>query len=179
MAAFLYIQKFKPQDIPLYDTAKRGLGEPDVALHLRVQDISRQSQTWGTEVPIVRESEARTEVHLVDIPTSSAFRKKIRVFDFSGLNGLQMQATITDMATGSILAKKDLTLSGATFNGAGYPLTPASSQFDLTSTDFTRLPETERVSVTILPKTFALVRYWGYATIVNNETQHITLITPQ
>ena len=45
-----------------------------LAFHLRVQDTSRQAETWGTEVPIVRERELRTGTFaLTNVPLTDGF----------------------------------------------------------------------------------------------------------
>ena len=54
-----------------------------VTFNLRVQDLSRQALTWGTELPVVSESEAFMDtLQLLNIPTDPRFRAAIRIYDF-------------------------------------------------------------------------------------------------
>lgn len=48
----------------------------DVETTLRVQDASRQSLTWGTEIPVVRERDVLTRAFsFLDVPTDARFRQ--------------------------------------------------------------------------------------------------------
>ena len=59
---------------------------PQVAVHLRVQDVSRQAQTWGTEIPAVREGQLfTTPFDLLDVPLAAGFRQTLRIYDVDAL----------------------------------------------------------------------------------------------
>src|SRR5712691_7483260 len=47
---------------------------PYVSPQLRIRDLSRQSETWGTEIPVVRESNLQWSFTLVDVPMKEGFR---------------------------------------------------------------------------------------------------------
>lgn len=52
---------------------------------LRFRDTSRQSQTWGTELPAVRERSFRSgRVSLIDIPLTEGFRQVLRIYELDG-----------------------------------------------------------------------------------------------
>ncbi len=53
---------------------------PTVSLQFRTQDTSRESQTWGTTIPVVRAADFRSMVRLIDIPTDARFRVTLRVY---------------------------------------------------------------------------------------------------
>lgn len=55
-----------------------------VTFQLRVQDISRQAQTWGTTIPTVRESDAFTTgtASLTDVVQNADFRSMLRIYGF-------------------------------------------------------------------------------------------------
>jgi len=58
----------------------------NVVFNLRVRDLSRQSETWGTEIPVVSANQgAITTVQLLNIPASGEFRTTIRIYDWSSL----------------------------------------------------------------------------------------------
>jgi hypothetical protein len=56
-----------------------------VSYSLRIQDVSRQALTWGTEIPVVRESDfVSTPLQLFDVPTDERFRQALRVYETGG-----------------------------------------------------------------------------------------------
>lgn len=159
----------------------------DVALNLRVQDLSRQLQTWGTELPIVRDAEFRTDgVTIVDVPTRDGFRQTLRIYGFDGDTGGKVRvrvfairgenthgtALIPDQLVGETTV--DLTTVpppyAARFYPAYYQFNSISQIADVSTTDRVRL-EVEPVS----PGT----RVWSFVSVTNNETQHVTTVTPK
>jgi len=62
-----------------------GAGSDALTIQLRVQDVSRQAETWGTSIPVVRERDAFTDTfHLLDIPVDNArARSLLRVYSFA------------------------------------------------------------------------------------------------
>ncbi len=51
-----------------------------VAVNSRVQDLSRQSETWGTELPIVPTSAFSLDVLLLNVPNDQRFRTTLRIY---------------------------------------------------------------------------------------------------
>ncbi|MDQ3280536.1 MAG: hypothetical protein M3Q69_03905, partial [Acidobacteriota bacterium] len=63
-----------------------------LAFSLRVRDLSRQLETWGTEIPVVRERDLRSgTITLVNVPVSSAFRNTLRVYDIDALTDAEVR----------------------------------------------------------------------------------------
>src|SRR5947209_4818998 len=54
----------------------------DIDINLRVQDVSRQSQTWGTQIPVVRDTDFRAVVLLHNVPTDARFRSGLRAYNY-------------------------------------------------------------------------------------------------
>jgi hypothetical protein len=55
-------------------------------MHLRIQELSRQGETFGVEIPIVRDTDLHIErVTLADIPTDQRFRVALRVYMVNGM----------------------------------------------------------------------------------------------
>lgn len=149
-------------------------GNELVSFNARIQDISRQSQTWGTEIPIVREGEWRQgHIALLDVPLSDEFRQALRVYAYDQ-EGLGVSARIYDLETDTLLSSRHLTLSSDVWNPADIApqsqLTDLRQAFELTTHDPVRI-ELEPEDPTAL--------FWAFVSVTNNETQHVTLVTPQ
>jgi hypothetical protein len=143
-----------------------------------VRDTSRQGEDWGTEVRVVREGDFRTtEFSLLNIPLDARFRQTLRIYD---VDSVESQLSISAFAAdGTFLAEKVVQLHSATPCRRFEPCAsddPASATFDLAAL----VPEAagqQRVRLDI--RAVNAVRMWGFVTVTNNETQHVTVITPQ
>jgi hypothetical protein len=154
-------------------------GADALAIHLRVQDVSRQAQTWGTEVPVVRESDAfTTVVHLQDVPVTPGFRQLLRIYGFDGgavrirVYRIVPTTQFPDRAQpDELLGEHAVALPSPAF---GLKNVPAYAQIDLAD-----LPASDatRVRLEIESATEGL-KFWAMVSVTNNETQHVTLITP-
>ncbi len=158
---------------------------PDVAISVRLRDLSRQSMTWGTEVPVVREGEFRTKnLTLLDIPTGDGFRQVLRVYDLDGSRIEQVNIRVYRLDPTVVVpfsAQADTLLGERlmSFQIAGPNFSPIYPGYvevsDLTAIG--PLSGTERVRIDIEPVTPGL-RYWAFVAVVNNDTQHLTVISP-
>ena len=160
-----------------------------VKLSLRVQDLSRQRQTWGTELPIVREHDFRSDaIHLLDIPVSAHARSMLRVYDNDGRAGLQVRVRFyslegdseplsTRARPGRLLGETILPLGTIeelepSRLGGHYPAYAQLGDFAAVA----NLEGAERIRIEVTPVTPA--RIWAFVSVTNNETQHVTAITP-
>lgn len=155
----------------------------DLDINLRVQDLSRQAQTWGTELPVIRESHAlHSETELLDIPTGVEFRSLLRIYDFDPAPGhsirLRVYATDParvlpeDQAQDDLIAEFDMPFR-TDLNTTTYP-----GFADITLSDLPGLPVGRRLRISITPITTGL-RFWAFVSVTNNETQHVTVVSPQ
>jgi hypothetical protein len=156
------------------------------SFQLRVRDLSRQTETWGTEIPLVRGSEMRSSLALLDIPMRPGFRQMLRLYipEYAAC----CQATVTFFSSdGKELATRDLrpqypngALGGLVPEGflregsRELPLQPAYAELDLQT--IAELAGQETVWLTA--RTGAQ-RLWGFVSVTNDATQHVTTITPQ
>lgn len=151
---------------------------PSFAFNLRTQDLSRQSLTWGTEIPAVRESEALTGVtHLLNIPTDGRFRILLRVYEFDSRPQSIVHVRVLPMTSNVAIADRDLALAlpdVEIFNRRVYP-GYASLQGIV---EIPGVAGQQAIRLEISPVTEGL-RYWAFVSVTNNETQHVTTITPQ
>lgn len=157
-----------------------------VSMQSRIRDVSRLNQSWGTEVPVVRERDLLSETaYLLDVPLDPRFRLHFRAYAVSSLTGeAHLRATVLDDATGEILAVVPLRLNPGGF-GAPKPLLegerpshPAYAEIGALHTLIPAGRGTTRLRVMLTPESPGL-KYWAFIAITNNDTQHVTLVTPQ
>jgi len=140
---------------------------PDLAFALRIRDISRDAQTLGTRVPVVRE---RSMIHgepiwLLDVPLDPRYRVKVRAY--------MIEPVLAPFLAGSIefqhgQARVELPF---TLTRSG-PNEPYSAEIDLP-----QLSADDRVNVAVkLPLD---ATGWAFASVTNNETQQVTIVAPQ
>ncbi len=142
---------------------------------LRVRDVSRQSDSWGTEVPVVRESRAfQSSFDLLNVPLPSRFRQTLRIYDFEDRAGSGVRVQFFDMVTGRLLKDSQLAMLAPQSKDL---LTPAYVQLDQFG-QATELAGIDRIRVRISP-TNASQRLWAMVSVTNNVTQELTMITPQ
>lgn len=154
-----------------------------VEISLRVRDLSRTHQTWGTTIPIVLGDDAfyGEVVSITDIPSSPEFRSMLRVYGVP--EGSRGEATVrifevgaaeeTDDALGNrLLADFQVGLSPAPLDPFH---TPGLAQIPLWT-----LPElqgVERVRVEV--RASADLGLWAMVSATNNDTQHVTILSPR
>lgn len=140
-----------------------------LALSLRIRDVSRQAEGWGTEVPVVREHDLihGKPVHLLDVPLDPRYRVKVRVY--------MVEPLLTEWRGGAVRFRRGdqvttlpFTLADAT---GGLHIEPYYAEVDLPQGT-----AGERVNVEIeLPLD---ATGWAFASVTNNETQQVTIVAP-
>jgi hypothetical protein len=153
-----------------------------VAVALRIQDLSRQSQTWGTAIPVVRESEFRTaKIALVDVPVPAGFRQMLRIYDPDGRSNAKVTVRIFGTSSPEAYPGQPDRLLGEAVITLQPPTTehPEFSGYYETG-DLSRIAPLagyDRVLIEIEPLTSGL-RFWSFVSVTDNDTQHVTTITP-
>ncbi|MEK6371454.1 MAG: IPT/TIG domain-containing protein [Acidobacteriota bacterium] len=149
-------------------------GGAGLQFSLRVRDLTRQADALGTEVPVVRERDLRAGAFsLSDIPTDARYRVKLRIYSLETARAPvevrfhRMTAPFTK--AGETVVK----LSAATRD------TPAYAEADLEQI-FPKLAGQGPFRVEVRPHaSSAKPSYWAFISITNNQTQHVTVVTPQ
>ena len=160
-----------------------GFAEELPSLHFqhRIYDESRSSTNYGTELPVIREDELTTvAMDLLNIPSSDRFRSTLRIYDPENEPGGRVRLRFYSM-TDQLLHEMEAALQKA--DPIGYqeldlPSRPAYLQIDALSALHPQLTATSRFRIEIVPLTPGL-RYWAFVSVTNNETQHVTTVTPQ
>lgn len=139
---------------------------------LHVVDRSRSQLDRGTEVPIVRAEDTASEIRILNVPTGGPFRAKLRLYNFDLVNGTAVTIEVR---------KQDGTTENrfATLNGV--PVCPAPPCIaDRPAFAVVDLPalSNDPVDLLIHGQTNDL-RLWAFVSVTNNDTQHVTVYTPQ
>jgi hypothetical protein len=149
-----------------------------VVFQLRARETSSDAASWGTEIPVVRETDWRTGItHLLDIPTDARFRQLLRVYsDGSGSAALLVRAYAGD--GDEILLQRFVELTRAREQGPPQgPATPLYGDLAYLSALLPEpLPSTIRISIEPLTPS---LKFWAFVSITHNESQQVTIVTPQ
>jgi hypothetical protein len=149
-----------------------------ISFSLRAQDLSRQSQTWGTEIPVVREAEFLTSTaQLLNVPITDEFRQTLRIYEVESRSHAEFIVRVYEQESNLLLGERTLLTRGFGDPDWGIPRRPGSVGAGLL--DLFALPQSvTRVRVEVTPVTTG-IRFWAFISVTNNETQHVTTITPQ
>jgi hypothetical protein len=139
-----------------------------VATALRVYDQSRVSTTLGTEIPVVHDRDFQADaIALLGVPLDSRFRNTLRIY---GATPTETDVRVTIGAATSVVhlaAGADLFQPAfATFTTFPPPLSGGNDAGFVTR------------RVTIEPLV-AGTRIWAFISVTSNDTQQVTVISPQ
>jgi len=136
-----------------------------VAASLRISDLSRSKESFGTRIPIVPEHDFRNDfLALLDVPMRSGFRNTLRIYSLDPQSSVHIRVIRYDST--KIYSESDITLRDPVdiFH-------PGYAQLS----DFGNVPPD---SVRIEIESRSGKRIWAFVSVTNNETQHITVATP-
>ncbi|HEX8620055.1 MAG TPA: hypothetical protein VF911_20915, partial [Thermoanaerobaculia bacterium] len=135
-----------------------------LAFALRVRDVSRVAEGFGTEVPVVKEAGMfRGTMTLLDVPLDPAYRVKLRIYAFGELGA---------STTGRIRGFGTFNMTRSCSGAADCAMTPWYAEIDLPVT-----VEDARANLYVTPPAGASLA-WAFASVTNNETQQVTIVTP-
>lgn len=156
-------------------------GARDVAASLRLWDVSREAGDAGTEIPVIEESELLTgTAHLISVPLSGRFRLMLRVYDVANSEArfrVRIYGQETGVHSGSPIDEFELTAT--TTDPGPFRSQPAYAQRSGIE-DILNLPTIfpEKLRIEVEPLTAGSV-FWTFVAVTNNDTQRVTLVTPQ
>lgn len=153
----------------------------DVAFSLRIQDVSRQALTWGTELPVIPESQAFSgRADFLNVPLDDRFRVLLRVYDFTPgpghrvrVTGYPVDPSVTELPRDPQDLLPAFSIEQDLLPGEMESFMPGYAQIDLTNS--IAVPEEMRLLVRVEPLT--PFTFWAFINVTNNETQHVTLIS--
>lgn len=144
-----------------------------VDLGLNVRDLSRDATDLGTQIPVVRESQLFARpFSIANVPNDARYRITLRVYDLDGPTTFSLHVfsgTTEVMQPAAITLNADAALKNG---GAG-----AINDF------FAKYPQLAgkgplRLEIDPLIRSGARAA-WGFVSVTNNDTQHVTVISPQ
>lgn len=159
---------------------------PFVTGALRARDLSRQAESWGTEIPLAREYDFQPSLVLMGIPVTPRFRQKLRIYaiDREGEVTVKFSGPLGGVSLGEITvtprwpegARGGSSSTPFAWTGSnGLPLQPAYAEVDLNMLgEVAGQPE-----ITVRVEGAGGTRIWAFVAITNDETQQITTVSPQ
>lgn len=136
-----------------------------MSANLRVYDSSRTEANFGTEIPVVRESEFRSHITLLGIPRHPRFRTKVRLY--------------STRATALTVRPSNGPAFGVTLMPSGSDVhAPAYAEFNVEASGL-GAPVTLQITQAPSPLPVVPPPFWAFATVTNNDTQVLTTISPQ
>jgi hypothetical protein len=142
-----------------------------VSMNLRVRNISENAVDYGTEIPVVGESEFRiNEIVFYGVPSHPRFRNMLRIYSIAPVDVL---VTIEHESIHDPLPLR------VRLNAGTNVLDPAYGVF----TAFPQLPGDLTVRIVADPDFVSLlpieIPLWAFISVTNNTTNAISVISPQ
>jgi len=145
-----------------------------LSFNARVTDVSRQASTWGTELPMVRESAFANSQFLLNVPGDLRFRVMLRIYTLDSAARVRVRGDVLS----ALIPIIDPPIAGPLVDVTlDVPAPPAGSFFP----GYVQLPIAYKglpMQVTFTSQNPAQ-KIWAFASITNDDTQQVTLITPQ
>jgi len=134
-----------------------------VAANSRIRDTSRALQNAGTEIPVVREDDFTDHLRLLNIPSGKNFRALLRIWT-SGEPVNQAFFNIDQIPS---------------FAPNGVALQPVQGGLRYGTFDLTPFLDSPNEHLDLSGGVTAGTKIWGMISITNNDTQQVTIISPQ
>jgi hypothetical protein len=151
----------------------RRIESAKLRFNLRIRDVSRAVETWGAEIPVVRDGEFFSgSLTLLNVPTGSRFRQTLRIYALSATPAV-VHMRVVPLRSTRPLGEEDIELAPG--DSVGY--VPAFRQISLTER-FPQLASGQPVRIELQAAAPDL-ELWAFVTVTNNDTQEVTTVTPQ
>ena len=163
-------------DMGMFFYVPRG-AEAWLAYSSRIFDRSRSATDHGTEMPVVRANDTAAVLHLPNVPIDPQFRARLRIYDFDVFAGhwVVVTATADDGSVHTFGAMLHAMVVACVTTPCLQPW-PAVATIDLSSIASLR----EKRVVDLRVESYERdARLWAFVSVTNNDTQHVTLHTPQ
>jgi len=151
----------------------------DESLHYNVlvRDTTREDDDWGTQIPVLREDELKPgPKELLNVPIDPRYRLALRLYTLSPEPAFAKVTMYTMSVAGGLLHERVVLLTSAEPCQPNAPCTSDHPAFALISDLPTNFGGLSTVGIRI--DGFG-TPVWGFLTVTNNETQHVTVISPE
>ena len=105
---------------------------------------------------------------------AEVFRHSLRVYDVTGQSSVA-HVEYLSIPAGNVLYETNIALIGQSIRGPSGPLYPACGSL----TQPREIANAERVRIRITPLSPESQELWGFVSFTNNESQEVTVISPQ
>lgn len=159
-----------------------------VTFSSRIRDLSRMTESAGTNVPVIREDQffARPLL-LLNVPIDTAFRNALRVYALPDVASPEVEVRyFRHPAPGRVdlnlvllrSERVSLRTTPGVFGGLDVELDKYPSMAERGNLqDLPEFAGEEAIWMEITPVTPGL-RFWAFVSVTNNTTQEVTIITP-
>lgn len=155
--------------------------EDKLFFNTRIYDEARLTQTAGAEIPVVREHELRTTIlSLNGIPLAPQYRHTLRVYDADARADARVLIHVYAGAETTPRASvvRSLARSPETFELTSARLPSHPGYLELNPRELVALDGVDTFRIEVEPVDAGL-RFWAFVSVTNNETHHVTTVTPQ
>jgi hypothetical protein len=150
-----------------------------VHFNLLVRDTTRQADDWGTQIPVLRESELKPgPKELLNVPLDPRYRLTLRLYTLGAAPASAKVTMYTMTISGGLLHEQIVPLTSAQPCQPNAPCTSDDPAFAMVGDLPTSFGGLSRVGIQI-DSLDPNVPVWGFLTVTNNETQHVTVISPE
>lgn len=155
----------------------------DIRKSLRVRDLSRNANSWGTEIPVISRDQIAEVITLIDIPTDPQYRATLRIYHWGEWGGLPARVTVYVPDRKEPVAQFEMTSHASRPpENTGMPFYPSYSQMDLLTPAIRAAGPALRVEIDNLGRSSRssppLPGIWAFVSVTNNDTQQVTVMTP-
>ena len=182
----VFIYDSLSSEVPGYFIAVERGRFKDLAITLRTEDVSRRNETWGTVLPVVTEKALfESRFGLDDVPLDPQFRSTLRIYDFDGATPgavrvrffrvNPLRAYPFDSSPDALLLERELNFT-VPFSGGGVGGHPAYTEIQLWREPGLINAGRVRIEIEGLD---GLKEYWAFVSVTHNETQHVTVVSPE
>ena len=154
----------------------RGM-ESWLAYASHIADRSRRSTDAGTELRVVHEQDAGSDLTILDVPLTSESRQTLRVYDLDALDGreVSIEARIEGRPE-LVIVSAVLTHRIVCVTTPCYPEHPTYAVINLDG--IAQLRNAGIADITVRGRTNDAL-LWAFVSVTNNDTQHVTMYSPQ
>jgi hypothetical protein len=143
-----------------------------VTIGLLARDLSKQAEALGTELPVVREAGLQDGgLSLLNAPADARFRVALRLFGIDDVRQVIIRIRPMDNTSNDLLVQE-------------IRLAPTSESAGLATFGYigdllTQFPQIAGHGPLHVEIDASDARVWGFISVTNNETQQVTVISPQ
>lgn len=152
-----------------------------VHFDLLVRNTALPRGEWGAEIPVVREDQFRTgATELMNIPLDSRYRSMLRIYDVDNIQDgsdttVLVRRYLRHSLSETLIDETKLAIHETAGGGGQFPLYPGYEAWSGINSDLPSSGDTMRIEIE--PLTPGL-RYWAFVSVTNNDTQSVTVISP-